>query len=389
LVVTEGGHNGVVHLHSRVVRAALAAGLVAGAGALLVHAFRAVDMRSVEHAIARIGPFSLLVLAPFLGAMVFDSMGMAVLLRVLGRDVPLTRLLPIRIATEALHVTAPAGFLVADAATAALLDVRCKVPATEGALLAVARKWLVMRAHAAYILLGAGLGAVVLAHASEEHLGGRWLPWVVGASAVIPLLLSVGLGTGFRGRPVVARLQALFSRLPWPALRERSLHWREGAIAVDERLARIAGARHAVWIASAAFAGCWLLESLDTLVILRLLGTPADLAFAMAAEVGVSLLRSAGNIAPAGLGVQDAGYATLFPAMGMTAESAVAFVLVKRAKELVWIVAGFALLGWLRYRESPEPILRPRRRSLSSSMISVDPRLASRPWLGTTKTPEV
>jgi hypothetical protein len=378
-----------VQLQSRVVRAALAAALVGGAAVLLVHAFGTVDVRSVRRVVCQIGPFAPLALVPFLGAMTLDSVGAAVLLRVLGRKVPLARLLPIRVATEALHVTAPAGFLVADAASAALLDVRCQVPVSEGALLAVARKWLVMRSHAAYIVAGAACGAVVLAHASEEHWGGPWLPWVVGASAVIPLSLSFGLGAGFRGRPVVARLQAIFSRVSWAGLRERSLRWRHGALAADDRLASIGRARSAVWIASAAFLGCWLLESVDTLVILRLVGGPSELGFALAAEVGVSLLRSVGNIAPAGLGIQDAGYATLFPAMGMNPESAAAFVLVKRAKELVWIAVGYALLGSLRYRDSSETSLRPRRRSLWSSMISVEPRLASRPWLGTTKTPEL
>ena len=65
------------------------------------------------------------------------------------------RLLPIRVASEALHLTAPAGFVVADSATAALLDTRCGVPMAEGAVIAIARKWLVTRAHAAYIVLGA------------------------------------------------------------------------------------------------------------------------------------------------------------------------------------------------------------------------------------------
>ncbi len=371
------------------MRGVLAAILVVGAGTLLVHAFATVDVRSVACAIHQIGALSPLALAPFLGAMVFDSMGMHVLLRALGRDVPLAGLVPIRVATEALHLTVPAGFLVADAATATLLDVRCQVPVSDGALLAVARKWLVMRAHAAYIVLGTCCGAGLLAHISEQHLGGRWLPWVVGASALIPLALSFGLGAGFRGRPVVTRLQAVFSRLPWQAVRERTLRWRDSAVSVDQRLARIGHAHSSVWIASAAFFGCWFLESLDTLVILRLLGGPPDLGFAMAAEVGVSLLRSAGNVAPAGLGVQDAGYATLFPAMGMSPESAAAFVLVKRAKELVWVAAGYALLGSLRYRESSQTSLRPRRRSLGSMMTSVDPRLASRPWLGTTKTTEL
>ena len=98
--------------------------------------------------------------------MTLDAAGIGILLRALGRRVPLARLVTIRIATEALHLTAPAGFLVADSATAALLDTRCGVPVAEGAVIAIARKWLVTRSHAAYILLGAFSGAAALAGVS-------------------------------------------------------------------------------------------------------------------------------------------------------------------------------------------------------------------------------
>jgi uncharacterized membrane protein YbhN (UPF0104 family) len=124
--------------------------------------------------------------------------------------------------------------------------------------------------------------------------------------------------------------------------------WRSGAVEVDTHLARIGAARAITWLAALSFFGGWLGEALDTAVIVRLVGGPFDFAFAMAAEVGISLLRSVGNVAPAGLGVQDAGYATLFPALGLPIETTAAFVLLKRGKELVWIAAGYALLAMLR-----------------------------------------
>jgi uncharacterized membrane protein YbhN (UPF0104 family) len=127
--------------------------------------------------------------------------------------------------------------------------------------------------------------------------------------------------------------------------------WRNGAEALDATFTRIGARAGTTWAATAAFLGCWLLESIETAIILRLVGAPLDLAFAMAAEVGISLLRSVSNVAPAGLGVQDAGYATLFPAMGLTVDTAAAFVLLKRGKELAWIVAGYTLLAALRRRD--------------------------------------
>jgi hypothetical protein len=329
----------------------MAGAIVACGGLLLVRAFWTIDLGATLRALAHIGVLAPIALVPFLGGMVLDALGMRVILRLLGRTVPLTRLLPIRVATEALHVTAPAGFLVADSATAKLLDLHFRIPLREGAMLAVARKWLVMRAHAIYIGLGAACGAAALGAVSQRHLGGAWLPWAIGASALVPLMASVALGLGLKGGAVFAHLQTIAEKAPWPALRNPTKRWRDGAVAVDARLASVAQARSATWVATAAFLGAWLFEALDTAVVVRLVGGPPSFAFALAAEVGISMLRSLGNVAPAGLGVQDAGYATLLPAMGMPLDAAAAFVLVKRGKELVWIVFGYALLAALRRAE--------------------------------------
>ncbi len=325
-----------------------AALVVLGGGLLLARAFAGIDLAATLRAVSRSGPLTPIALVPFLGSMALDAAGMTLLLRPLGRSLSFLQIFPVRIATEALHVTAPAGFLVADSMTATLLDSRAGVPLQEGAVLAVARKWLVMRAHGAYIVLGAASGAAVLASLSERCFGGPWLPWAVGGAALLPLGLSIGLGAGFRGRSALARLHDVLGRLPWPALRARVGRWRSGAVEVDAHLGRIGAARAITWLAALSFFGCWLGEALDTAVIVRLVGGPFDFAFAMAAEVGISLLRSVGNVAPAGLGVQDAGYATLFPALGLPVETTAAFVLLKRGKELVWIAAGYALLAALR-----------------------------------------
>jgi glycosyltransferase 2 family protein len=324
------------------------------AGALLLKAFAGIDLAAAWRAAAGAGRWAPFALAPFAAAMTLDAAGIGLLLGALGRRVPLARLVAIRIATEALHLTAPAGFVVADTATAALLDARCGVPVAEGAVIAIARKWLVTRSHAVYILLGAICGATALGGVSARLVGGRWLPWAVGASALAPLAISVTLGAGFRGQPALLGLQGAMGRLPWPALRERVSRWRCGAVAFDGHLARVGRARGATRRATLAYFASWLLEALETMLILRLVGGPLDIGLAMAAEVGVSLVRSIGNVAPAGLGVQDAGYAVLFEALGVPAPTTAAFVLLKRAKELVWIACGYGLLAAMRRRAASE-----------------------------------
>jgi len=336
-------------------RLALGAFVLSCAVATLARAFRGVRIGATWSAIAAVGPSAPLMLAPFIAAMVVDALGVQFLLRPLGRAVPLAQIVPIRIATEALHLTAPAGFLVADSAAASLLDSRCGVPVAEGAMVAFARRWLVMRSHAAYVLLGAAVGGAILSAVSARYLGGPWLGWAVAAASLVPLLMSQALGEGFRGRGLIARMHAAASRAPWRWLREHTSRWREGAVSVDDRLASIGVAHAVTWSATGAFFACWLLEAIDTAIVLWLVGAPLDIAFAMAAEVGISLLRSAGNVVPAGLGVQDAGYATLLPAMGVAPDACAAFVVLKRGKELLWIALGYALLAVLRKSESASP----------------------------------
>jgi hypothetical protein len=299
-------------------------------------------------ALSRPGPWALVALAPFLFSTACDAAGMVVLMRAIGRVVPFGRMLAIRIATEALHLTAPAGFLVADSTTAVLLHAGSGVPLREGAVLAVARKWLVMRAHAIYIGLGALSGWGALSAMSRSHLGGPWLAWAVAGGALVPLTLSLGVGAGFRGGHAVARVQSALGRIPWEALQRAVGGWRAGAVEVDGHMAAVGASGKVTRAASLAFLACWLGESLDTAIVLDLVGAPFDFTLAMGAEVGISLLRSIGNFAPAGLGLQDAGYATMLSGLGIPVDTAAAFVILKRAKEMAWIAFGYALLAALR-----------------------------------------
>jgi hypothetical protein len=341
-------HAPSVSTATRAARAACGILVVLVALALLRRAFAGVDLRATLHALEGAGRWAPLAFLPFLAMTALDATGVRILLGTLGRTVPLGRFLPIRIATEALHMTAPAGFLVADSVTAALLDSRCGVPLAEGAVIAVARKWLVMRAHAIYIALGALCGGAILGTASEHFFGQRWLPWAVAASGLVPLGLSLGVGTQFHGEPAFARLHGALSKIAWAPLRERMARSRRSAAKVDSHLTRIGEAGPATWLAAVAFLGAWLFESVETCVLVWLVGGRLDFGFAMAVEVGISLVRSIANVAPAGLGVQDAGYAVLLQATGLPANTSAAFVLLKRGKEVVWIAAGYTLLAAMR-----------------------------------------
>jgi uncharacterized protein (TIRG00374 family) len=316
---------------------------IAVLGRIVVHA----DVASTWRAVSSAGPFVVLCLAPFAVGMALDAFGMVFLLRALGHTTSLKQMLPVRLASEALHVTLPAGFVAADAATAVLLERRCGVPVRDGVVASVARKWLVMRSHAFYIVVGAVGGfAALVALADALHFAA--LPWIVLGSASMPLVLSMALGAGLLGRSNVEKLHALLARIPSARLKQWLASRKHEAAATDAQVRKLREAGGATAMATAAFLGCWCFEALESALLLRLVGAHVDVFSVFAAEAGLSMVRSIVVIAPSGLGVVDLGYATVMQTLGVDPGASAAFVLLRRAKEAAWVAVGYAILTALR-----------------------------------------
>ncbi len=91
----------------------------------------------------------------------------------------------------------------------------------------------------------------------------------------------------------------------------------------------------------------WLVRGVETFVFLRLLGVDVSLATALVVETAIIVVRSVAVPVPAGLGVQDVGYVLCLNALGVPDAMTVgtAFILLKRGKDLFWILLGFGLLA--------------------------------------------
>jgi hypothetical protein len=348
--VTQTQHpRGVADRERRLRIALMAVGGSVGL-ALFARLIARADAAATWQAIGRAGPFVVTALIPFAVGMAIDACGTVALLRALGHRTTLAQMFPVRLASEALHVSVPAGVVAADTATAALLQARCGVRLRDGVVVSLARRWLVMRAHTAYIALGASLGFSALALLSRSLIGSAWLPWFVLASALVPLALSSAVGATLLGRSTFANLHATLGRLPSRRLARWLETRRHDASATDEQVARLRAARASTNTATIAFLGAWCFEALESALILRLVGVSLPLSSVFAIEAGLSLVRSAVVVAPSGLGVVDLGYATVLPFLGADAGAAPAFVLLKRAKEAVWMSAGYVVLACLRGR---------------------------------------
>jgi hypothetical protein len=118
--------------------------------------------------------------------------------------------------------------------------------------------------------------------------------------------------------------------------------------ATDDRVIWLLGAMRKRWLAiSAPMLGAWILEAVESFVILRLVGIALPFSAVLAMDVSISVLRNVVVVVPAGLGIQDAGWAAWLAASGVPdpASGAAAFVLVKRAKEAAFALTGYVFLA--------------------------------------------
>jgi glycosyltransferase 2 family protein len=346
-------------------RAALVRGLLLIAALVaLSRLVRGHDLRQAVALIRHVGwPLALVVL-PTLLAMGLDAAGWGGILRALGTPVRWSRMLELRVSVEALVLLLPGGSVAGEAAKMALLNRRAGVPVPRAVASLALTKGYLVATDGAYLAMAAVWAALDAFAAGDSPLS---LPAVgAGACAVAMGLLGWFLLASLRHAAIASRIATWLQKIPIRRLRR--------AIAERERgFAQIDSEARAFFSAPAArrfrpllaFFAEWLMEGIETLIIVRCLRLPIPIGPVLAMDALGSLLRVVVFFLPAGLGVQDAAIILLLREMGLPnpVAAGTALVLVKRAKELFWIAAGTMFLlirGDLRRAATPAPAPAPR-----------------------------
>jgi uncharacterized protein (TIRG00374 family) len=241
----------------------------------------------------------------------------------------------------------PSGSVVSETIQPYLLKRRCGLPLELGIAATIVRKFFVVVAHAS-LLLGATIFAWPrLEQASRLAIRRPGLPWLLIACG-LGLLAAALAGAAVSVRSGLAdRLHRGLTRVVgrWLAgwLERNALRFRQ----TDEALARLFGRPRALAMPVLLHLVGWCVRTLETFLILRLVGIEIPVATAIVVEASVVLVRVAASPVPGGLGVQDLSYVLCLRALGVQDPTTLgtAFVVLKRSKDLAWILLGLALLG--------------------------------------------
>lgn len=101
---------------------------------------------------------------------------------------------------------------------------------------------------------------------------------------------------------------------------------------------------------------CWALGGLEAWVTLRLMGLSVSAIEALAIDSLVMSLRTFGFFMPAALGVQEAAYVLICALFGLGPGMAIAFSLVRRARDILLGLIGLAVWQNLEVRCARRPV---------------------------------
>jgi uncharacterized membrane protein YbhN (UPF0104 family) len=209
------------------------------------------------------------------------------------------------------------------------------VPVEEGLVAVVVAKTALVASLAAFVA-----GALVLAWAIAD---------MPPAMLAVLALLAAYMGASTIGF-LWAQLRGIFR------MGGRALAW----IGLGERVSAVAGRLDVElrWFyrarrgrAAAAFGLSlvgWATGALETWLMLFLLGSPVTLLTALVIEAGAAGVRAVGFLVPGSLGVLEGGIVGLFALRRLDPATGLAFGFVRRIREAVWILAGYACLVVLR-----------------------------------------
>ncbi len=339
----------VVNLEGRGLLAVrIACGL--SALSLLVWTFHGVDFARVRDAVAGVGVLGLaLIAAPQLLSLCLECIGWGHVFRRLGQRVAIRPLLRVRLMTEAVAQTLPLGVIWSESLKPLLLGRHTGMPTSRAVAGIVARKYLLMSSQAVYVALLSVCGFATLRRLSLALTGHTGCAYgAFGVSALLCLLAFGVCGAFTRGR-IADRALSLLSSFG-NARFKHGLHQQRASFSDTDMLTEqyfAANFAQTTLLPGMFFLCGWLCESLESYLILHLLGIQLDFFAIASVEVLLSFLKNVLFVLPAGIGVQDVGYVSCLTALGVPDALIVgaAFSALKRGKELFWAACGYLLLA--------------------------------------------
>lgn len=301
-----------------------------------------IGLESIQHTVSQLGLLHLgLILLPMILVYGLEALGWQLTLGSHARTVGFLRLFAIRMAGETVNVTTPTAYVGGEPLKAFLLK-RYGVPMVDGLASVITAKTTMTFAQVLFILLGLALAFWILGDSGHYWVAMLVSVGVLGFGVGLFLLLQRhGIGVG-----CLAMLRACGIRFAFLEQREPQLQELDGTI-------RSFYSQHqqTFYAALAIFFLAWLTETLEVYAILYYLGVSIDVWAAISIAALTVLIKGGTFFIPGSLGAQEGGYTVLLMSFGYSEVTGITFALIRRLREILWILLGLVCLMLLKNQE--------------------------------------
>ena len=285
--------------------------------------------------VRRLGWLAPVVLVPFFLVYLLDTLGWYLAFGSYAKVRPaFFTLFRVRWAGESINNVIPSGYVGGEALKVYLLHKR-GIPGLTAGTSVVASKTCQVLAQVLFIAIGA---LAALPHLPPDS-GARKGMMLIAVSA----LVVVGLLFLLQRQGMFSSLHALLNRLH---VRIKTLErHRDSLRKLDDQIFGFyhRDRRHFFQSTAAYFMG-WLADTIEVFLVCHLLGLPLSWTEAIAIESFIGVAKAMGIFVPAAIGVQESGVVLLFHLLGLPAPIGVAYAVIRRGRDLFYVLVGGVLL---------------------------------------------
>ena len=312
----------------------LAVGLVV-LGGLVQH----IGLSQVWEMVERVGFVAFcIILIPLLVVYLLDAYGWSLTLGQWAGRVGFVRLFMVRMAGEAINMTTPTAMLGGEPMKAYLLT-RYEVPMVEGLASVVTAKTIMVMAQILFMLLGLGVTLWLVGGGEYNVLLAFVSLGLLGFGVFLFLVLQrYGIGRGLLAVAETCRIRS-----------QRLEAYRPQLLELDHTIRTFYRERRRTFLFSlGVHFVAWMTELFEVYAILYFLGAEVGWLTSFSIAAIAVLIKGSVSFVPGGLGAQEGGYLFLLMALGYGEVMGITFALIRRVREILWILIGLVFLAVLR-----------------------------------------
>ncbi|HQU28606.1 MAG: flippase-like domain-containing protein [Nitrospira sp.] len=307
--------------------------------AALVGMILHIGLTPILQTIANLGPWPLtVILLPMILVYGLEAFGWQLALGTQAHRVGFIRLFSIRMAGESVNVTTPTAYMGGEPLKAYLLK-RYGIPMVDGLASVVTAKTTMTLAQVLFILLGLALTFGIIGDVERS-----WLALLVSLGVLVfgvgvfILLQRYGLGVG-----ILTLLRACHIHLTFLETRQSQLE------ELDSTIRNFySHHRGRFYLALGTFFTAWMAETLEVYAILYFLHVDVGVVASIAIAALTVFIKGGTFFIPGSLGAQEGGYTLLLMSFGYSEVTGLTFALIRRLREILWIVVGLVCLAALK-----------------------------------------